>query len=64
MVQEFPTFVHENVLFTRDSSWHRYETNGASTVEVEDGVASKVNGLQEVCAVRCPTKTEYSSKGR
>ena len=24
----------------------------------------KVNGLKEVCAVRIPTKTKYSSKGR
>ena len=33
-------FLCNNILFTWVSSLHMYETNGASTAEVEDGVAS------------------------
>ena len=38
--KNYGVYVLINVLCTRVSSLHRYETNGASTAQVEDGVAS------------------------
>ena len=38
--------MYKDVLFTRVSSLHRYEADGASTAESEDGVASTEQSTQ------------------